>query len=136
MRSAPAINRLLAGLALAVSLALLPAASASAAASNGEVSRKLAPPLAALAEGPAPSQDQLLGLSGDGPGSLVRRGGQVLLTARFEAGVLAALPRLRAAGARIVSADGGTQTVTVAVDPALLPALAGVAGLKAAWPVR
>jgi Subtilase family len=136
MRSAPGINRLRAGLALAVSLTLLPAAPAAAAVSTGEASRKLSPPLAALAERPVSSQDQRLGLAGDGPGSLVRRGDQILLTARFEAGVLAALPRLRAAGARIVSADRGTQTVTVAVDPALLPALAGVAGLKSAWPVR
>ncbi|HWO47778.1 MAG TPA: hypothetical protein VNM41_06915, partial [Solirubrobacterales bacterium] len=45
-------------------------------------------------------------------------------------------PRLREAGARIVSAGGQTQTVTLAVGPASLPEIAAVAGLKSAWPVR
>jgi hypothetical protein len=141
MHSAPSFNRLFAGFALAISLTLLPAAAAGAAVPTGDVSGKLSPPLAelaapALANSPPATQDQRLGLPSQGPGSLLRHGDQILLTARFDRGALSALPRLREAGARIVSAGRSTQTVTLAADPALLPALAAVAGLKAAWPLR
>jgi len=120
MQSAPGFRRLLAGLALAISLILLPAqadAAPTAADAAGKVSL---PP----------------DLSFDGPGSVVREDGRVLLTARFDRGVIAALPRLRESGARVVSASRRLQTTTISVAPAQLPALAGVAGLKAAWPVR
>jgi len=141
MQSAPGFHRLFAGLALAIFLTLLPAAVAGAALFTGDASRKLTPPLAelaapSLAESPAAVQDQRLGLPADGPGSLVRQGDQVLFVARFDRGALATLPRLREAGARVVSAGRRTQTVTLAADPALLPEVAAVAGLKAAWPVR
>jgi len=127
-------------LAIAIFLALLlpAAATAAAPARDGE---KLAPPLEELANpvvansSPAAQADRL-GVPADGPGSLVRQGERVLLTARFERGVIAALPQLREAGAGIVSASRRTQTVTLAVDPAQLPAIAAVAGVRAAWPLR
>jgi hypothetical protein len=127
--------------ALAISLALLlPTAAGAALPGQGE-SRKLAPLLATLAEPgvaekPTAAQDERVGVPATGPGSLVRQGDRVLLTARFERGVISALPALREAGARIVSASRQTQTVTVSADPTLLGAVAAVPGLKAAWPVR
>lgn len=127
-------------LAIAIFLALLlPAAAIAAApARDGE---KLAPPLEELASpvvansSPAAQADRL-GVPAEGPGSLVRQGERVLLTARFEHGVIAALPRLREAGAGIVSASRRTQTATLAVDPAQLAAIADLAGVRAAWPLR
>jgi len=108
--------RLLAG---AISLALLPPAAATAAVSSGGEEIQLPP-----------------GLPSSGPGSLVREGDRVLMTARFERGALAAFPRLREAGARIVSASRETQTVTLSAEPGLLSGIASVPGLKSAWPVR
>lgn len=125
----------------AISLSLLlPALASAAAAARGE-DGKLTPTLAELAsplvaEAPARAQDERLGLPSSGPGSLVRRGGSVLLTTRFERGALAALSRLREAGARIVSVGRQTQTVTLAADPEALSRIAAVAGVKSAWPVR
>jgi subtilase family protein len=139
MHSALRFNRICAATALAISLTL--PAAAGAAVSSGEASGKLSPPLAelarpALAGLPAAAQDQRLGLPTEGPGSLVRRGNELLFTARFDRGAIAALPRLREAGARIVSASRETQSVTLAAEPTQLPEVAATAGLKAAWPVR
>jgi subtilisin family serine protease len=126
-------------LAIAVLLALLlPAAAAAAPARGGE---KLAPPLEELArpviaDGPPEAQADQLGIPAEGPGSLVRQGERVLLTARFERGVIAALPQLREAGARIVSASRQTQTATLSADPSQLAAIAAVTGVRAAWPAR
>ncbi|MFL5833804.1 MAG: S8 family serine peptidase [Solirubrobacterales bacterium] len=141
MKVAVGPNRALRALALALFLVLLASASASAAVPAQDESRKLAPPLAALADPaladqPAVVQDEHLGFAAEGPGSLARQGGRLLLTARFERGALSALPRLREAGARIVSASRLTQTVTVSAEPALLTEIAAVPGLRAAWPVR
>jgi Subtilase family len=127
-------------LALPISLALLIPATAAAALPDHGAS-ELSPPLATLAiptvaaEPPA-AQDERLGIPSQGPGSLIRQGGRVLVTARFERGALSAFPDLREAGAQVLSASRRTQTVTVAADPTLLTALASVPGLKAAWPVR
>ena len=128
-------------LMLAIVSTLLLPATPSAASADRAPGEKLSPPLAELAdpqlaEEPAAVQGQRLGFPVDGPGSLARQGDRVLLTARFERGVLSALPRLREAGARIVSASRRTQTATLAADPMLLPSIAAIAGLKAAWPVR
>ncbi len=141
MQPTPGFNRFSGALALALALSLISAAVAVAAVPGPGEGSKLTPPLAelaapTLAAAPAAAQDERLGIPSNGPGSLVRQGDRILLTARFGHGVLAALPRLRQAGARILGADGGTQTATLAADPALLPAVAAVAGLKSAWPVR
>jgi subtilisin family serine protease len=141
MQQLSGFNRLCGALALAICLTLLPAALASAATPAPGESPKLAPPLAelavpGLADRSAAVQDQQLGLPSAGPGSLVRQAGEVLVTARFDRGALAALPRLRQAGARILSASRRTQTVALAADPAQLTAIAAVTGLRSAWPVR
>src|SRR5215218_287950 len=127
-------------LALPICVALLmPATAAAALPDHG--ARELSPPLATLAaptvaaEAPE-AQDERLGIPSQGPGSLMRQGDRVLVTTRFERGALSAFPDLREAGARVLSASRQTQTVTVSADPMLLPALASVPGLKAAWPVR
>jgi subtilisin family serine protease len=127
-------------LAIATFLALLlPAAATAAALPRG--GEKLAPPLQELANpvlpnSPPAAQADRLDIPAAGPGSLVRQGERVLLTARFEHGVIAALPQLREAGAEIVSASRRTQTATLAADPAQLPAIADLAGVRAAWPLR
>jgi len=127
-------------IALAISLAILFPAGAGAALPDRGGS-KLTPPLEALADPAiaaetAIAQDERVGIPSHGPGSLVREGGKVLVTARFERGALSAFPRLRNAGAEIVSASRQTQTVTFSVAPALLSGVASVPGLRAAWPVR
>jgi hypothetical protein len=133
-------NRLSQLLALPISLALLMPATAAAALPDHAAS-KLSPPLATLAdpavaeEAPA-AQDERLGIPSQGPGSLMRQGDRVLVTARFERGALSAFPDLQEAGAQVLSASRQTQTVTVSAEPELLAALASVPGLKAAWPVR
>jgi Subtilase family len=94
----------------------------------------LAPRLAELAEpavraaSPA-RQAAKLGLAASGPGSLVRDGGRVVVDVRFEAGAIAAVPALRAAGAEIVHASRALQIVTVAARPASLPRIAEVPGV-------
>lgn len=121
MLSALGFKRFFAALALAIALMLLPAAVAGAALpAQGEAGKIWVPP----------------SLPSSGPGSVVREDGRVLFTVRFDRGAIAAFPRLREAGARIVSASRRLQTVTVSVDATLLPSLAAVAGLKSAWPVR
>jgi hypothetical protein len=127
-------------LALPISLALLmPATAAAALPDHGP--GELSPPLAtlaspAVAEEDPEAQDERLGIPSQGPGSLIRQGDRVLVTARFERGALSAFPDLREAGAQILSASRQTQTVTVSAEPTLLTALTSVPGLKAAWPVR
>ncbi|HEU5253972.1 MAG TPA: S8 family serine peptidase [Solirubrobacterales bacterium] len=128
-------------LAAAVSLTLAAPTVAAAAVAEHDGTGKLSPPLAELAapaaaESPPAAQAERLGIPADGPGSLVREGDRVLVTARFERGVVSALPRLQETGAEVVSASRRTQTVTLSADPTLLPAIASVPGLRSAWPVR
>jgi hypothetical protein len=140
MQGTPGSSRLSQLLALPISLALLVPATAAAALPDHGPS-ELSPPLAtlagpAIAEEPPAAQDERLGIPSQGPGSLIRQGDRVLVTARFERGALSAFPELREAGAQVLSASPQTQTVTVAAEPSVLAALASVPGLKAAWPVR
>lgn len=128
-------------LAFAVSLALATPATAAAAQVGPGGGGKLSPPLAELASpgavgSPPDAQAERLGVAMEGPGSLVREGDRVIFAARFERGALAALPLLREAGAEVVSAGRRTQTVTLSADPARLPAIAAVPGLRSAWPLR
>jgi subtilisin family serine protease len=105
----------------------------SAAAKTGSASG-LSPRLTELASRQARSlsnaaQARVVGLAPIGPGSLMRRGRRVVAYVRFDHGAVAALPALRAAGARIVDSSRGYQTVTVAAKPADLRAVAGVANV-------
>ena len=119
-------------LAIAVALvaawALLPSPAAARPA-EADLSARLAVLAGpALRAAPAGGQDKALGLPSDGPGSLLREGGRVLVDVRFDRGALA-LDELRAAGARIVQVSRRYQTVTVAARPAAMPTLAAVAGV-------
>ncbi|HVD39020.1 MAG TPA: S8 family serine peptidase [Solirubrobacterales bacterium] len=123
-------------LVFAVACAALPATAAAADAAS-----PLSPPLEELAEPavtakPLDAQADRLGLPLDGPGSLVRDGGRVLVTARVPDGVVPAFAGLRQAGARILSASAETETATLSVAPARLPQLAAVPGVSAVWQVR
>jgi hypothetical protein len=134
MSSGSAAGRL--AFVFAVACAALPVPAAAAAAPS-----PLSPPLEELAEPDVASkslsgQARQLALPADGPGSLVRDGGRVLVTARVPRGVAASLAGLRQAGARIVSASAATQTATLAVAPSRLPEVAVVPGVKAVWQVR
>jgi subtilisin family serine protease len=123
---------------VAVCLLALAAACASGAPRQR---RELSPDLARLAKpalrakSPA-RQAAALGLPGSGPGSLVREGRRVFVKVRFQRGARAGLPKLRAAGARIVSADRRYQTVTVAAPPASLRRLTAVPGVRSVWQSR
>jgi hypothetical protein len=128
-------------LALALVLAGLAPATASGAALGPRGGEPLSPPLEELAE-PAVAAKSLvaqarhLGLPPDGPGSLVRDGGRVLVSARLPRGAVAAFGELREAGARIVSASARTQTATLSVPPSRLEDVAAVPGVRAVWQVR
>ena len=102
-------------LPLAIALAALLPAAAGAAESPAKSAGPLSPVLAELAKPavaaePPAAQAEALGVARSGPASLVREGGRVLVTARFDGGAIAALATMRAAGARIVSVDRGLQT--------------------------
>ncbi len=80
-------------------------------------------------------QAPILGVAAEGPGSLLRLDGRVLVAVRFDHGAIASRDRVRAAGGRVLSADRGEQTATVAVPPADLRALAAVPTVAAVTPV-
>jgi hypothetical protein len=126
---------------LALALALLAPATAFGSLVGARGDGPLSPPLEELAE-PTISgktlaaQARLLGLPVTGPGSLVRDGGKVLVTARIARRPAAVLSDLLQAGANIVSTGGEMRTVTLAVAPARLPGLASVPGVRAVWQVR
>ena len=134
------LNGLVVLLLATVSAASLPAGAGAAvptAKSRGPLSPLLAelarPAIAAKA--PA-TQDELLGLTTEGPGALVRDGGGVQVSARLAGGAIADLPQLREAGARVLSASAEQQTATLAVAPSDLSAVAAVPGVKAIWQAR
>jgi subtilisin family serine protease len=84
---------------------------------------------------PAGRQARMLGISPAGAGALIREGGKVLVSVRFDRGVAAGRENLRAAGVRVLNVSRGYQTVTAAVAPAELEdlvALPDVASVTAA----
>lgn len=137
MASSP-IRLLMRLLMVATAIACLAPVAASAVVLGPKQGGPLSPELrelakpAVAAEGPAAQAEQV-GLPVRGPGSLVKVGGKVLVTARFEGGMAARLDELRAAGAGIVSSSHHLQTVTLAVAPERLPAVAAVPGVQAVW---
>ena len=99
----------------------------------------LTPDLATLAEpsvaaAPEAPQAEAMALPAEGPGSLVREGGDVVVEAHFEGGALAGNEALEAAGATVLEASARYQTVALAVAPEDLEALAEVPGLEAVAP--
>ncbi|HXF30667.1 MAG TPA: S8 family serine peptidase [Solirubrobacterales bacterium] len=125
--------------ALLVSLLmLLGLAPGSAAAASGE-GTPLTPELATLAEpavaaAPEALQAEAMGLPTEGPGSLVREGGDVVVEAHFDQGALSRTAALEASGATILDASGDYQTVALSVAPEDLGTLAEVPGLEAVEP--
>jgi hypothetical protein len=125
----PARRAFALALALAAPLALAP--GAAQAARTAPSAKGLSPRLAKLSRPSLRSasrgrQARELSLPRSGPGSLLRRGGRVLATLRFESGAAAAVPELRAAGAEVVDVNRSSQRATVAVAPADLGTLAAV----------
>ncbi|HET9198760.1 MAG TPA: S8 family serine peptidase [Solirubrobacterales bacterium] len=123
-----------------VLLALLPAA-AGAQLPEAKDGGPLSPPLAelaspALAAKPLAAQARQLGLPIDGPGSLLRDGGRVLVAARLSPAAAGPLAAVREAGARVLSADPQTRTATLSVAPSRLPDLAAAAGVRSVWQLR
>jgi subtilisin family serine protease len=123
-----------------VATLILPAAS-FAALPPDKGHGPLSPALATLAKPavrtlPDARQARAIGVAPSGPGSLIRRGGRVLVDVRFDQGAVAALPQVQQAGAQVVAASRRYQRVTASVAPADLPALAAVAGVAAVTQVR
>jgi Subtilase family len=112
---------------------LAPAASAVAAptALSPRLSELATPAVAA--EAPA-GQAAALGLPHSGAGSLVRLGDTVVVEAHFEAGAVAGIEAVKAAGARVIDASRRYQTLVLAVEPADLSRLAAVPGVIAVTP--
>ncbi len=119
--------------ALLVALALTP--GMATARSGPTADSELSPRLAELAQPevsslPPHEQARRLDVSIHGPGSLLRLGDHVLVDVRFSAGALAALGKLKRAGAEIVASSRRYETVTVAIAPDDLRALADVHGVE------
>ncbi len=118
-----------------VCLSLAPGIAAAAA--NEET--PLTPELATLAEpavatAPEATQAEAMALPVEGPGSLVREGGEAVVEAHFEKGALARTAALEAAGATVLDASRRYQIVALSVAPEDLEALAEVPGLEAVEP--
>jgi hypothetical protein len=99
----------------------------------------LTPDLATLAEpsvaaAPEAQQAEAMALPVDGPGSLVREGGEVVVEAHFGDGALAGIAALEVAGATVLAASARYQTVALSVAPEDLGALAEVPGLEVVAP--
>ena len=100
----------------------------------------LSPALAQLAKPavrglPAAKEARVLGVAPSGPGSLIRRGNRVLVYVRHEPGA-GTLPALREEGARVIANSRPFRTVTAAVSPADLRAIAQAPGVLAVTQVR
>ncbi len=122
-------------LLLAIALLAQPASAVASRATG-----KLSPRLAALASpslrSAAPArQAKALSLATEGPASLARRGRRVLVYVRFTGGALAARDDLNATGAQVLDASGRYQTLTAAVMPAQLHAVAQLQGVAGVTPV-
>ncbi|HEV2859121.1 MAG TPA: S8 family serine peptidase [Solirubrobacterales bacterium] len=125
----------------AILLGFLLPASAGAAVPPVKGRGALSPVLTELArpfvaaQAPA-AQATTVGLPAAGPGSLVRDGEAVRVTARFDGAAIASLPALREAGAEVVSASPEQQTLTLSVSPDDLADVASVPAVQAVWQER
>src|SRR5438132_9724386 len=132
-------RRVLAILAARAALAaLLIGSIAAPAAAAGPATRpktgNLTPRLAALASPALRSASQerqgtALSLPAHGAGSLLRRGDRVVVDVKFISGAASHVRDLRSAGARILVVSSRYQTITAAVAPASLRAVARVPGV-------
>jgi hypothetical protein len=106
---------------------------------TGGVRSRLAAGLAALSTpavrtAPRAEQARRLSLPVSGPGSLQREGSDVVVNVRTQTTSPGQVEALRSAGARVLNVSGELRTVTVAVAPAALEALAAVAGVEVVTP--
>jgi subtilase family protein len=107
--------------------------SALAARSTGDLSPRLAKLVGPSLRGAsAARQARAIGLA---PGGLARQGRRVLVNVRFDSGALAARDELQDAGAKTLEASRRYQTITAAVTPARLHAIAKVPGVEGVAPV-
>jgi hypothetical protein len=123
----------------ALTSCLLPGAATAMMPSKGH--GPLSPTLARLARPavralPPARQARVLGVAPNGPGSLLRQGGRVLVNVRFDHGTLTHRDDLRAAGGRVLSASRRYQSATVAVPPADLKSLASTPAVASVTPIR
>lgn len=119
-------------LLFAATLVSAPLAVAADRPDGGELSERLARlATPSLRSAPLAEQARELSVASAGAGSLLREGGRVHAEVRFERGALAALAALREAGATVIHASRRYQTLTVAVKPADLRAVAAVPRVEA-----
>ena len=102
----------------------------------GEASEGLSTRLAALSSASLRDESEreqaaALSLRRNGAGSLMRDGAGIVVSARIDSITGALLARLREAGGELISVNRDYLTVDLAVAPADLRALAGVAGVEA-----
>jgi DNA-nicking Smr family endonuclease len=122
-------------LLLAIALVALPA-SAAASRAAGKLSPRLAELASPSLRTAAPArQAKALSLAAEGPASLARRGRRVLVYLRFTRGALAAREELDLAGAQVLDASARYQTLTAAVMPSQLHAVAHLQGVAGVTPV-
>jgi hypothetical protein len=122
-------------LLLAIALVALPA-SAVASRAVGKLSPRLVELVSPSLRTAAPAQQaKALSLASEGPASLARQGRRVLVYVRFTRGALAAREELDGAGAQVLDASGRYQTVTAAVTPSQLHAVAHLQGVAGVTPL-
>jgi hypothetical protein len=126
--------------ALVAALALCSLPGAAGAAPPVKEPSPLSPALAQLAKPavralPAAQEARALGVAASGPGSLVRRGNRVLVYVRHQSG-LGTAPDLRQQGAAVIADSPDLRTVTAAVSPDNLEAIARTPGVLAVTQVR
>jgi len=97
------------------------------------LSRLAKPSLRSL---PRAKQAAALGVASNGPGSLLRQRGRVLVKVRFQRGGVASRDEVRAAGGRVLSASRRYRSATVAVAPSDLQAVATVPAVVSVSPIR
>jgi hypothetical protein len=124
-----------------VSLLSASPSAAPAALLQEKAAGPLAPTLAELAKPALRSlspgrQARALGLAPHGPGSLLRRGDEILVRVRFDHGALASRDSVRMAGAQLLGASRRYQSATAAVAPADLRKLAALPTVASISPIR
>jgi hypothetical protein len=102
-------------------------------------SHKLVPGLQQIAtptlrSAPPAVQARRLSLPASGPGSLVRLGSRVVVTARVSSTAPAVVQALRRAGAQILTVSARYGMITVAVSPGDLKGIATISGVRSIQP--
>jgi hypothetical protein len=119
------------GTALALACVVVPSsAPAHSRTGNGELSPRLADLTRPVVRTASPAERAAaLGVAAQGPGSLLERGGRLLVHVRFQGDAAAAADALRAAGGDVREVSAEYLTAAVSVAPANLPAIAAVPGV-------